>query len=303
MNYSMYEENSNDSFATEGGAIPAVGATIVSPSLMFVAGVSSNILALIILFRHRADMRTVKFYRLAQGLVWTDLLGIVFTTPSVLAAYLNRGWIGGDVHCRFHGFTMTCFGLATPFIICAMSLDRFLALKCVFFYTGKCSSSVAMASILCIWIFVVLFGTLPLIGFGQFTRQYPGTWCFVDVHSHEMPIKLYAYLYASIHIALIILMLTCNAVVVYYLAQRFCQKRAKAKRLSSIKENVEIAASPESVAATAAPSTTASHRKCRAGDVEMYSIVFLCALSTVFAVCWGPFMVGTYYVLDYFTHV
>ncbi|WAR23474.1 PE2R4-like protein [Mya arenaria] len=263
----------------------AVGATIISPTLMFLAGVGSNILALTILYRRRCDLRTVKFYILAKGLVWTDLLGIIFTTPSVVAAYVNRGWTGGNVHCSFHGFTMTCFGLATPLIICAMAIERFMAVKCVFFYSSRCKNEIAKRCIVLIWMFVVGFGILPFIGVGLFTKQYPGTWCFLDFHSHNILVKIYPFLYACINIILILLMIVCNSFVVCCLAQRRFLRKQKRRRF------VSTMASMTTMENEALTVSSQQKQKKRSMDVEIYSIIFLFALSLVFAICWGPFMI------------
>ncbi|WAR23477.1 PE2R4-like protein, partial [Mya arenaria] len=287
MNVSNTNNNISDltNVTTNVKNINAVGATIISPTLMFLAGVGSNILALTILYRRRCDLRTVKFYNLAKGLVWTDLLGIIFTTPSVVAAYVNRGWTGGHVHCSFHGFTMTCFGLATPLIICAMAIERFMAVKCVFFYSSRCKNEIAKRCIVLIWVFVIGFGMLPFIGFGQFTKQYPGTWCFLDFHSHNIFGKIYAFLYACINVILILLMIFCNTFVVCCLAQRRFVRKQKRRRF------VSTMASMTTMENEALTTSSQQRQKKRSMDVEIYSIIFLFALSLVFAICWGPFMI------------
>ncbi|WAR23463.1 PE2R4-like protein, partial [Mya arenaria] len=138
------------------------------------------------------------FFNLAKGLVWTDLLGIIFTTPSVVAAYVNRGWTGGNIHCSFHVDVRT---------------------------KGQ------KRCIVLIWMFVVGFGILPFIGVGLFTKQYPGTWCFLDFHSHKILVKIYAFLYACINIILILLMIVFNSFVVCCLAQRRFLRKPKRKKI------------------------------------------------------------------------
>ena len=267
-------------------SLNAAGATIVSPVLMFLAGVGGNILALVILYRRRNDVRTIKFYHLIKGLVWTDLLGILFTTPSVLASYFNhRQWVGGDVHCRLHGLVMACFGMATPFIICAMAFERFLALKCVFFYSSRCTSGIAKGCILAVWIFVFAYCILPFIGFGKFEKQYPGTWCFFDFHSSKIDEKVYGYIYASINLLLILLMITCKAHVVYTLARtRFKRRYTPNRRESAVMSHMALTEQEVLV-------SVSRHMRKRSRDLEIHMIVFLCALTSVFTICWAPFMV------------
>lgn len=87
---------------------------------------------------------------------------------------------GGEHLCRFNGFIMICFGLSTPLIVSAMSIERFLFVKYTFFYTKHCAPGVARLVIVAIWAFVLFFGLLPMFGFGNYVLQYPRTWCFLD---------------------------------------------------------------------------------------------------------------------------
>ena len=266
----------------------AVGATILSPVTMFLAGVLGNILALSRLYKRRADTRTAKFYNFLIGLAWTDLLGILITTPSVLASYVNGlKWVGGDMHCRFHGFAMTCFGIATPLIICAMAVERFLALKCVFFYTSKCRSGTERACILIMWIIVILFSLLPLYGFGSFEKQYPGTWCFLDFHSQELSTKYYGYIYAMTNMMLIAVIILCNTYVVFTLFKTSILRRMNDKhQCPSLPTSNGTTGEQEGLVRGRQPS------KRRSRSVEIQMSVLLCALTVVFSICWAPLMVS-----------
>lgn len=274
----------NQSFNETGNAsdvsTPVAGATIVSPTLMFLAGVFGNIFALCALYRTRTDVKTTKFYTLVTALVWTDLLGIVMTSPSTIAAYANgRVWAGGTSHCRYHGFVMTCFGLATPVIICAMAIERFLALKCVFFYTTRCKNATARGVVVTLWVGVILYSVLPLFGIGNFKRQYPDTWCYLDFHTADLENNLYGYIYASFNLMVIFVMTLCNVYVMFTLVKarlRWGNDGHRRDRLLS--EGKETPGG-------------CRHGRQKQKDVEIQMIVLLCALTTVFAVCWSPLMV------------
>lgn len=264
----------------------AVGATILSPVSMFLAGVLGNILALSRLYKRRTDTRTSKFYNFIIGLAWTDLLGILITTPSVLASYVNGlKWVGGDLHCRFHGFAMTCFGIATPLIICAMAVERFLALKCVFFYTSKCRSGTERGCILVIWLMVILFGLLPLYGFGDFEKQYPGSWCFLDFHSSGLNIELYGYIYASVNLILIAVIIICNVYVVITLFKTRLKRKTDKQRHPSVQTSHGTSTEQEGLV------QGKQMDKRRSNNVEIQMSVLLCALTVVFTICWAPLMV------------
>lgn len=261
----------------------AAGATIFSPVIMFLAGVLGNILALNQLRRTRIDVRTTNFYSLVTGLVWTDLLGILLTSPSVIIAYVNeRQWFGGEMHCRFHGFTMVCFGIATALIICAMAVERFLAVKCVFFYSNRCKSASASNCVLSIWFVVILYGLFPLMGFGKFVTQHPGTWCYLDFHSDILLTKLYAYIYAFVILSSTLIVCICNTYVGITIFKtrrlRKHDRQASVGTLSSACRNTD-----ERLNGT---------RLIKNSDIEVQMIVFLCALTVVFTLCWTPLMVS-----------
>ncbi|XP_045160317.2 prostaglandin E2 receptor EP4 subtype-like [Mercenaria mercenaria] len=275
----MCNHSSNFTDFTKCSTSPA-GATILSPVFMSLTGVLGNILALFSLYKTRTDVRTTKFYSLIIGLVWTDLLGILMTSPSVIISYINRRqWIGGDAHCRFHGFTMATFGLATPLIICAMAVERFLALKYVFFYSSRCRTGTARGCILIIWFGVILYSLLPLFGFGSFEKQYPGTWCFVDFHSENIASKVYGYIYACTNIILITTIVFCNAyVVVTIFKTRFRRDSESVFAVSHpLPEHTRL--------------VTARNLRKKSSDAEIQMIVLLCALTVVFSLCWAPLMI------------
>ena len=256
------------------------GATIVSPSLMFLAGVLGNIFALCALHRTRMDVRATKFYTLVTALAWTDLLGIIMTSPSTIAAYINgRRWAGGTVHCRYHGFVMTCFGLATPVIICAMAIERFFALKCVFFYSTRCRNTTARGLVVTLWIGILWYGVLPLFELGHFELQYPGTWCFLAFHTTRLSDHLYGYIYASLNLLAISVMTFCNIYVMFTLLKArllWGTEGPRREGLLSIGKETSVCC---------------RHVKQKQKDAEVQMIVLLCALTTVFALCWSPLMV------------
>lgn len=285
----MCNNSSNYSNATGCSAYP-VGATIISPVLMFLAGVIGNILALCSLYKSHRDGRTSKFYNFITGLVWTDFLGIVVTSPSVILAYVNgRQWIGGDVHCRMHGFAMTCFGLATPLFICAMAVERFLALKCVIFYSNRCHTGTARACIAAFWIIVIVYGLMPLFGFGRISLQYPGTWCYMDFRSENILNKAYGYIYSCTNLTLICVIVLCNAYVVFIIV-----KTRSWRKNDRHKSDVTKTRSHTSPEAEGLVGCKTARRK--TGDVEVQMIVLLCALTIVFTICWAPLMVCRNYI-------
>lgn len=64
--------------------------TVMVSVIMFSCGVFGNILALVALARSKKEQKQTIFYKLAASLVVTDLLGILATSPVVIATYENN---------------------------------------------------------------------------------------------------------------------------------------------------------------------------------------------------------------------
>ncbi|KAK3590764.1 hypothetical protein CHS0354_017280 [Potamilus streckersoni] len=252
----------------------AMGATIISPILMSLAGVFGNIFALWTLCKMKKDVRTTKFYMFVGALAFTDLLGILITSPSPIATYLNkRQWMGGLRHCTFHGFAMIAFGLSTPFILCAMSVERFLALGCLFFYSNRCHPGTAKGVVLSLWVIAIFLSILPMFGFGRFKVQYPGTWCYLDFHSNDLPANIYSCFYAGINLCIIGIMIFCNGYVITKLINVCLLRRGDLGTLGRKDSN---------------PQSRQLRRK--QGHAEIQMIVLMFTITSVFVVCWAPLM-------------
>ncbi|XP_061175011.1 prostaglandin E2 receptor EP3 subtype-like [Saccostrea echinata] len=254
----------------------AWGATIVSPVIMFIAGTLGNILALVVLRKGRSSNSI--FYTMVAGLAWTDLTGIILTSPATVAAYLNdRKWFGGDEFCRFNGFVMVCFGLSTPLIVSSMAIERYLSLRCTFTHSKLFNKGRAKLALIAIWLFVIIIGILPLFGFGKFVVQYPCTWCFFDFHSKDPLLNGYGYLYASLNLAVLSVMVVCNTYVMFTLLHvRYLKKKAE-----TVQGELEHQTT----------SGIASNKKRKQRNTEIQMFVLMCFLTTVFLICWTPFMV------------
>ncbi|KAL3867708.1 hypothetical protein ACJMK2_040575 [Sinanodonta woodiana] len=252
----------------------AMGATIISPILMSLAGIFGNILALWTLCKMKKDVRTTKFYTFVRALAVTDLLGILMTSPSPIATYLNgRRWMGGTGHCTFHGFFMIAFGLSTPFIICAMAVERFLALGCLFLYSNRCHPGTAKGVVISLWVIVIFLSMLPMFGFGRFKVQYPGTWCYLDFHSSDLAANVYACFYAGINLGVIVIMIFCNGYVITKLINVCLLRRGDMGTFGRKDSH---------------PQSQQMRRK--QGHAEIQMIVLMFTITSVFVVCWAPLM-------------
>ncbi|XP_070821489.1 prostaglandin E receptor 4 (subtype EP4) a [Chaetodon trifascialis] len=183
------------------------------PSIMFIFGVVGNVIAIVVLCKSRKEQKETTFYTLVCGLAITDLLGTLLASPVTIATYVKGSWPGDDPLCQYFGFTLLFFSLAGLSIICAMSVERYIAINHAYFYNDYVDQKLAGLTLLAIYISNALFCALPIVGFGQVKKQYPQTWCFLEWRSNKTSDAAYSYMYAGFSSLLILATVICNVLV------------------------------------------------------------------------------------------
>ncbi|XP_034398540.1 prostaglandin E receptor 4 (subtype EP4) a [Cyclopterus lumpus] len=183
------------------------------PSIMFIFGVVGNVIAIVVLCKSRKEQKETTFYTLVCGLAVTDLLGTLLASPVTIATYVKGSWPGEDPLCQYFGFTLLFFSLAGLSIICAMSVERYIAINHAYFYNDYVDQKLAGLTLLAIYISNALFCALPIVGFGQVKKQYPQTWCFLEWRSNKTSDAAYSYIYAGFSSLLILATVVCNVLV------------------------------------------------------------------------------------------
>ncbi|KAM4576697.1 prostaglandin E receptor 4 (subtype EP4) a [Odontesthes bonariensis] len=183
------------------------------PSIMFIFGVVGNVIAIVVLCKSRREQKETTFYTLVCGLAVTDLLGTLLASPVTIATYVKGSWPGEDPLCQYFGFTMLFFSLAGLSIICAMSVERYIAINHPYFYNDYVDQKLAGLTLLAIYVSNALFCALPIVGFGQVKKQYPQTWCFLEWRSNKTSDAAYSYIYAGFSSLLTLATVICNVLV------------------------------------------------------------------------------------------
>ncbi|XP_072243788.1 prostaglandin E receptor 4 (subtype EP4) a [Leuresthes tenuis] len=183
------------------------------PSIMFIFGVVGNVIAIVVLCKSRREQKETTFYTLVCGLAVTDLLGTLLASPVTIATYVKGSWPGEDPLCQYFGFTMLFFSLAGLSIICAMSVERYIAINHAYFYNDYVDQKLAGLTLLAIYVSNALFCALPIVGFGQVKKQYPQTWCFLEWRSNKTSDAAYSYIYAGFSSLLTLATVICNVLV------------------------------------------------------------------------------------------
>ncbi|OCU02576.1 prostaglandin E2 receptor EP4 subtype [Xenopus laevis] len=211
--YNMsYEQNLSDPIAHNVVA-PRGSTPPTIPSVMFLFGVVGNLIAIIVLCKSRKEQKETTFYTLVCGLALTDLLGTCLVSPVTIATYMQGKWPGGHALCEYSSFILLFFGLSGLSIICAMSIERYLAINHAYFYNHYVDKKLAGLTLIAIYVSNVLFCALPSMGLGKTTFQYPNTWCFIDWRTNVSSYAAYSYMYAGFSSFLILATVLCNVLV------------------------------------------------------------------------------------------
>ncbi|XP_071752412.1 prostaglandin E receptor 4 (subtype EP4) c [Centroberyx gerrardi] len=187
--------------------------SLVTSATMFAVGVLGNLIAIVVLCISKKEQKETTFYTLVCGMAITDLLGTCFTSPVVIATYVASRWPGGALLCHFFSFSMLFFGSAGMSILCAMSVERYLAINHAYFYSQHIDRTMARFALLGAYLANIVLCIMPSFGFGQHVRHFPGTWCFLDWRAMDPLGASYSFLYGGVMLVLIAVTVLCNFAV------------------------------------------------------------------------------------------
>ncbi|XP_067102606.1 prostacyclin receptor [Osmerus mordax] len=260
------------------------GNPVVS-TFMFVAGVVGNLMALAILGVHQKERRTKSsvFCILVTGLALTDLLGTCLLSPPVFVCYARRstllGLTGDHRLCNLFAFAVSFFGLASMLILCAMAVERCLAISHPYFYSKVVRRSFAKAALCLIYLFTGGFCSLPFMGYGRHKQYCPGTWCFIKMETsaagEEGSVLAFSLSYASLMALLIAAVFLCNGSVIVSLCR---MHRSLMTRRGSV--------------VTAGRKRKMSLSWFGQGEEEMDHLVLLASMTVIFVVCSLPLTIA-----------
>ncbi|XP_075365107.1 prostaglandin E2 receptor EP3 subtype [Mycteria americana] len=270
-----------DPNGTEAGAMrqrgngtgrAAEGCSAVSvafPLTMMIAGIVGNALAMLLVsrsYRTKESRRKRSFLLCIGSLALTDLLGQLLTSPIVISVYLSgRAWDAIDPSCHlcaFFGFSMTVFGLCPLFIASAMAVERTLAIRAPHWYASHMKTRVTKTVLLGIWLAVFAFALLPIAGLGQYTLQWPGTWCFISTGDSQLTGSLFfASTFAILGLLSLMVTVVCNLATIEALVSR-CRTKATVSRSSK-----------------------------QWGRIAIETLIQLLGIMCVLSACWSPLLI------------
>ncbi|XP_078264055.1 prostaglandin E receptor 4 (subtype EP4) c [Rhinoraja longicauda] len=210
FNHSSWEEVNDTSVNGSAASLDIRSSQVLTSATMFAVGVVGNLIAIVVLCVSKREQKETTFYTLVCGLAVTDLLGTCCTSPVVIATYLTHQWPGGQPLCHFFSFSMLFFGSAGMTIMCAMSIERYLAINHAFFYGRYIDKGLARLALMGIYLLNLVFCIMPFFGLGSNARHFPGTWCFLDWRANSTVGATYSYMYGGFSALLILVTVLCN---------------------------------------------------------------------------------------------
>ncbi|XP_036898376.1 prostaglandin E2 receptor EP3 subtype isoform X1 [Sturnira hondurensis] len=250
--------------------------SVVFPITMLITGFVGNALAMLLVsrsYRRRESKRKKSFLLCIGWLALTDMVGQLLTSPVVIVVYLSKQrWEHLDPSgrlCTFFGLTMTVFGLSSLFVASAMAVERALAIRAPHWYASHMKTRVTRCVLLGVWLAVLAFALLPVLGVGQYTIQWPGTWCFISTGGGgngtssppEWGNLFFASTFAFLGLSALTITIACNLATIKALVSR-C--RAKA---------------------------TASQSSAQWGRITTETAIQLMGIMCVLSVCWSPLLI------------
>ncbi|KAF6719207.1 Prostacyclin receptor [Oryzias melastigma] len=127
--------------------------------------------------------------------------------------------------CQYFGFMMTFLSLATLSLLFTTALDRCFAIGYPYLYSRHVTKKWAYIAIPLLFVFSALFCLLPFIEFGSYVQYCPGTWCFIDMNPESPKDRVYANLYATLMLVLVLTVVVCNGFVIYQLFRMYRRRK------------------------------------------------------------------------------
>ncbi|XP_006631710.2 prostaglandin E receptor 1c (subtype EP1) [Lepisosteus oculatus] len=250
---------------------PKANLSIAMPCFTMSLGAISNLIALGILVKSYARFRRrsrTTFLLLVGALLATDLVGHIIPGAFALRLYLAKmHWSAVDrsgAFCQLFGACMVFFGLCPLFLSGAMAVERCVGVTRPLLHSRAVTSTHAKLAVALLYILALLVAALPLAKVGRYSRQFPDTWCFLQVHGTLSLADLgLTLVFSGLGLASLCLSLLCNSLSGLALLQA---RLGGSQKLPGARQH-----------------STQSH------DIEM--MAQLAGITLVSCICWSPFLI------------
>ncbi|KAH3730778.1 hypothetical protein DPMN_056774 [Dreissena polymorpha] len=124
------------------------------------------------------------------GCVFFDVVGVFIGFPFVIVSCFSGHWYFGEEWCKVYGVLMATVGAANISILTAIAVHRYF----VMLHRARARSFTNEKAIIVIVVCIghgLLSGLLPIIGWGNITREPSGLTCGPDWTNTNMSIRSY----------------------------------------------------------------------------------------------------------------
>ncbi|XP_043919481.1 opsin-5-like [Protopterus annectens] len=116
---------------------------------------------------------------LTVNLAVTDLGMALSMYPLAIASAWNHAWIGGDISCTYYALMGFLFGVSSMMTITTMAVVRFLIAASSQINSCTFDKKKITAIIIMVWLYALLWATLPLMGWGKYGPEPFGLSCTI----------------------------------------------------------------------------------------------------------------------------
>ncbi|XP_069505536.1 thromboxane A2 receptor [Ambystoma mexicanum] len=204
-----------------------------------VIGLSSNLFAFYVLVTAARKTRSrsrSSFLIFLCGLVMTDFMGLLVTGCIVASYHYTKfNWTEVDpcCHlCNFMGLSMVFYGQCPLILGATMAGERFFGINRPFSRSTNVSKRRAWLIVCTVWAFAFILGILPILGLGNYTLQYPKSWCFLTL-LHDSKNITFGMLFALLGIFSVGLSFVLNTVSVVTLCRVYHDRESVQRRRDS----------------------------------------------------------------------
>nr|XP_020649769.1 thromboxane A2 receptor [Pogona vitticeps]XP_020649770.1 thromboxane A2 receptor [Pogona vitticeps]XP_020649771.1 thromboxane A2 receptor [Pogona vitticeps]XP_020649772.1 thromboxane A2 receptor [Pogona vitticeps]XP_020649773.1 thromboxane A2 receptor [Pogona vitticeps]XP_020649774.1 thromboxane A2 receptor [Pogona vitticeps]XP_020649775.1 thromboxane A2 receptor [Pogona vitticeps] len=204
-----------------------------------IIGLGSNLFALCVLVSASRRMHSrsrSSFLVFLCGLVATDFMGLLVTFSVVVPYHFLRfDWRRVDPGCHlcgFMGFAMVFFGQCPLLLSATMAGERFLGIYRPFSHSISMSKRRAWTLVSAVWAVGFCLALLPFLGLGEYTLQYPNSWCFLTL-LHDPRNVAFSLLFALLGMFCVGLSFLLNTISVVALCRLYHDAESVQRRRDS----------------------------------------------------------------------
>ncbi|XP_066491699.1 thromboxane A2 receptor [Tiliqua scincoides] len=202
-------------------------------------GLCSNLFAFCVLVSSSQKMHSrsrSSFLVFLCGLVVTDFMGLLVTASIVVPYHFTRfNWMEVDPGCHlcnFMGLAMVFFGQCPLLLGATMAAERFLGINRPFSRSTSMPKRRAWTLVGLVWALGFFVGLLPILGLGDYSLQYPNSWCFLTL-LHDGKNMAFSLIFALLGIFCVGLSFILNTVSVVTLCRVYHDSESVQRRRDS----------------------------------------------------------------------